>query len=428
MTTSAYVVLLPVKPPARGKSRLDGRPRRAVARWPPPSPSTPRAPASRPRSVRRRAGRHRRRRASPTELRSAGCETIPDGVHRRPQRVAAPGRRRGRAAAGRTAYRWLSAPTCRRCCPTTSTPRWRVRRRVAASFVADRDGRRHDALHRGVRRASTRASGIGSRQAHLGSGAREISASPCLTCGSDVDDPAPSPRPWRWGRRRTPGWRLPRLTRPADAPKGAASRWPPSRRASGLLGGLLRRSLLGRGLLRRRLLGRRLLGGAFLATVFLAGAFFAAGAFLAGPSSRAPSWPAPSWPAPSSPARPSSPAPWWRSPSWRARPSWPARLLRRRGRLLRGRRPARPSVSFGSFLAPDTTFFRSAPAVNFGTAVFLALIRAPVCGLRTQRASRTRFSNEPKPVMATFSPFATSRVIVSRTDSSACWACLRFPS
>jgi hypothetical protein len=86
------------------------------------------------------------------------------------------------------------------------------------------------------------------------------------------------------------------------------------------------------------------------------------------------------------------------------------------------------SVSLGSFLAPDTTFLRSAPAVNFGTAVFLALIRAPVCGLRTHRASRTRFSNDPKPVIATFSPFATSRVIVSRTDSSACWACLRFPS
>ena len=78
------------------------------------------------------------------------------------------------------------------------------------------------------------------------------------------------------------------------------------------------------------------------------------------------------------------------------------------------------SVSFGGFLAPDTTFFRSAPAVNFGTAVFLALIRAPVCGLRTQRAPRTRFSNDPKPVIATFSPLATSRVIVSRTDSSAC--------
>ncbi len=89
---------------------------------------------------------------------------------------------------------------------------------------------------------------------------------------------------------------------------------------------------------------------------------------------------------------------------------------------------AAATVSLGSFLAPEMTFFRSAPAVNFGTDFFLDFILAPVCGLRTQRASRTRFSNEPKPVIATFSPFATSRVIVSRTDSSAWAAALRFPS
>jgi hypothetical protein len=84
--------------------------------------------------------------------------------------------------------------------------------------------------------------------------------------------------------------------------------------------------------------------------------------------------------------------------------------------------------SLGSFLAPDTTALSSAPAVNFGIAVFLALILSPVRGLRTQRASRTRFSNDPKPVIATFSPRATSRVIVSSTDSNACCACLRLPS
>jgi hypothetical protein len=76
-------------------------------------------------------------------------------------------------------------------------------------------------------------------------------------------------------------------------------------------------------------------------------------------------------------------------------------------------------VSFGSFFAPETTALRSAPALNLGIAVFLALMRSPVRGLRTQRASRTRFSKEPKPVMATFSPLATSRVIVSSTDSRA---------
>ena len=86
------------------------------------------------------------------------------------------------------------------------------------------------------------------------------------------------------------------------------------------------------------------------------------------------------------------------------------------------------TVSLGSFLAPEMTFLRSCPGVNFGTAVFFAFMRSPVRGLRTQRASRTRFSNEPNPVIATFSPLATSRVIVSRTDSSAWAAALRFPS
>ncbi len=89
---------------------------------------------------------------------------------------------------------------------------------------------------------------------------------------------------------------------------------------------------------------------------------------------------------------------------------------------------AAATVSLGSFFAPEMTFFRSAPGVNFGTAFFFDFMVWPVCGLRTVRAFRTRFSNEPKPVMATFSPLATSRVIVSRTDSSAWAAALRFPS
>jgi len=45
-------------------------------------------------------------------------------------------------------------------------------------------------------------------------------------------------------------------------------------------------------------------------------------------------------------------------------------------------------VSFGSFFAPETTFFRSAPGVNLGTFVALALIRSPVRGFRTIRALR----------------------------------------
>jgi hypothetical protein len=44
------------------------------------------------------------------------------------------------------------------------------------------------------------------------------------------------------------------------------------------------------------------------------------------------------------------------------------------------------------------------------------------------RAGRTTFSKAPKPVMATFSPFDTSAVIVLTTDSRACLAADLFPS
>ena len=81
---------------------------------------------------------------------------------------------------------------------------------------------------------------------------------------------------------------------------------------------------------------------------------------------------------------------------------------------------AAATATVGSFFAPETTAFSSAPARNFGTAVFLARVRSPVRGLRTMRAGRMVLSKAPKPVMATFSPLATSRVIVSSTDSRAC--------
>ena len=86
------------------------------------------------------------------------------------------------------------------------------------------------------------------------------------------------------------------------------------------------------------------------------------------------------------------------------------------------------TTSLGSFLAPETTFFRSWPGVNFGTFFFLVRMVAPVCGLRAWPALRTLRSKEPNPVIATFSPRATSRVMVSSTESSACAACLRLPS
>jgi hypothetical protein len=86
------------------------------------------------------------------------------------------------------------------------------------------------------------------------------------------------------------------------------------------------------------------------------------------------------------------------------------------------------AVSFGIFLSPATYALRSAPALNFGTAVFFARVFAPVRGFRTMRAGRTTLSKAPKPVMATFSPLDTSAVIVLTTVSSARRASALFPS
>jgi hypothetical protein len=84
-------------------------------------------------------------------------------------------------------------------------------------------------------------------------------------------------------------------------------------------------------------------------------------------------------------------------------------------------------ASFDTFLSPETYAFSSAPALNFGTAVFFARVRSPVRGFRTMRAGRTTLSKAPKPVMATFSPRATSVVMVSMTCSSARRASALFP-
>jgi hypothetical protein len=109
--------------------------------------------------------------------------------------------------------------------------------------------------------------------------------------------------------------------------------------------------------------------------------------------------------------------------------AWPAEDFCAASAALRAASMERCAAgSLSSFLAPETIALRSAPGVNFGTDFFFARIVSPVRGLRTVRALRTCLLNEPKPVIATFSPRATSRVMTSSTDSSACWACLRLPS
>jgi hypothetical protein len=89
---------------------------------------------------------------------------------------------------------------------------------------------------------------------------------------------------------------------------------------------------------------------------------------------------------------------------------------------------ATETAAFGSFLAPLTTSLKPWPGRNFGTVVFLIFTAAPVRGLRPVRAGRATFSKAPKPVIATFSPDATARVMVSTTASTASVAAFLLPS
>src|SRR4051794_27562616 len=77
------------------------------------------------------------------------------------------------------------------------------------------------------------------------------------------------------------------------------------------------------------------------------------------------------------------------------------------------------SATLPSLTAPLTTPLNCEPGRNFGTDVFFTLTASPVRGLRPVRAARSTFSKTPKPVMATFSPWATARWMVSSTASTA---------
>ena len=316
------MVVVPVKPPAVGKSRLAGltddappRPGRGVrarhrrrpashARRSPRSWSSPTTPAS------------------PRELAALGCAVMPDGVERRPQRQPRPGRRRGPAALAGPASRSRSAPTCRPCGRTTWTRRWpspRPRARRRSSPTPPGVG------HHAVRRAADRFDprfGPDSRAAHLAQGAVEVAGDAGRRCGATSTTSTTWPRaaalglgphtarldarPPNMPRAGRPG----RVTRPHGASWCVRPSWPGLLREPswpGLLGG----SLLGRAsswpgaflaaavFLARCLLGPRaffagaffagrLLGrrpswpGAFLAGAFFAGAFLAGAAFLAG--------------------------------------------------------------------------------------------------------------------------------------------------
>ena len=296
MLTRSSSLVVPVKPPAVGKSRLVGLDRRAA----------PRAGRGlRPRH-RRRLPRRPESRAvlvvtddaafSHAAARPSAARPCPDGVagdlNAALRQAAAEAQRRWPDARAGGAVRRPAGAAADDLAP--GARRWS--RRGTPAFVADADGHRHHAVRRAVRPRSTRGSASASRAGAPAPPARPRSR-------GELADAAPRRRrprrPARRGRARgragdrrlaAPGGRA--LTNGDGPPPGGDG--PSQMRWSGLLGGLLGRCLLARpswpapswrGLLGGCLLGGDFLAGAFLAAVFLAGDFFAAvflaGAFLA---------------------------------------------------------------------------------------------------------------------------------------------------
>lgn len=87
-----------------------------------------------------------------------------------------------------------------------------------------------------------------------------------------------------------------------------------------------------------------------------------------------------------------------------------------------------PLLLLGKVLGEETNALKAVPGLNFGTDVFLMRTVWPVRGFRPVRAARAAFSNVPKPLMATRSPRATVRTMVSITDSTASTASFRLPN
>jgi 2-phospho-L-lactate guanylyltransferase len=186
MTSPAFVVLLPVKPPARGKSRLDVDPvrrRRLAAAF---ALDTARACLSAASVVAVLAITDDARFAA--DLRAAGCETIPDGVAEDLNESL-------RLAAAEAARRWPDTVPVALCAdlPALSSADLDTALAGAAespgpAFVADRD-RVGTTLYTAPYDAFSPSFGHGSRASHLAAGAAEI-AGPLLTLRQDVDDSA----------------------------------------------------------------------------------------------------------------------------------------------------------------------------------------------------------------------------------------------
>jgi 2-phospho-L-lactate guanylyltransferase len=183
MTDSTYVVLLPVKPPARGKSRLDVDPARRRALAAAFALDTARACLAATRVTAVLAVTDDAHFAG--DLRAVGCDSIPDGVTGDLNESL-------RQAAAEAARRWPHDVPVAVCADLPALLPADLDAALdaaeGAAFVADHDGvgttaytAPYDAFdpHFGRR----------SRQAHLDAGAREITV-PVASLRLDVDDRA----------------------------------------------------------------------------------------------------------------------------------------------------------------------------------------------------------------------------------------------
>lgn len=81
----------------------------------------------------------------------------------------------------------------------------------------------------------------------------------------------------------------------------------------------------------------------------------------------------------------------------------------------------------GNLRLPLTTSLNAVPGRNAGTLVFFTRTVSPVCGFLAVRAARERFSKAPNPVMLTFSPLFTVRMMMSTRLSTASLATFLSP-
>ena len=276
-----YVALVPVKPPALGKSRLvglaDDERRELAAAFALDTVAACMAASSIAEVLVVTDDA-----AFSVELADLGAHTIPDGVamdlNETLRQSAAEARRRWPALVPVALTADLPAVRATDLDDALGPSR-RARRRTSPTPTGS--------APRSTRRPTTTSHprfGPGSALAHDAMGARLVGAAlPRLR--RDVDNLADLDDALALGVGPRTAERAASLSQGGGPCRGLSS---------GLLGGLLGRCLLRGRLLRRCLLRGRLLGRAFFAGAFLAGAF------LRAPSSPVPSWPAPSWPVPSS--------------------------------------------------------------------------------------------------------------------------------